>query len=77
MKTIKYVIYKVGKYFVSQCLNVDVASFGVTLDDAATNLKEALDLYFEDEPARLNYRKIEETLGDNQESTFRNSSICN
>jgi predicted RNase H-like HicB family nuclease len=62
MKTIKYVIYKEGKYFVSQCLNVDVASFGVTMDDAATNLKEALDLYFEDEPARLNYRKIEETL---------------
>jgi predicted RNase H-like HicB family nuclease len=62
MKTIKYVIYKEGKYFVSQCLNVDIASFGVTMDDAAANLKEALDLYFEDEPARLNYRKIEETL---------------
>ena len=62
MKTIKYVIYKEGKYFVSQCLNVDVASFGVTMDEASNNLKEALDLYFEDEPARLNYRKIEETL---------------
>jgi predicted RNase H-like HicB family nuclease len=62
MKTIKFIIYKEGKYYVSQCLNVDVASFGNTMDEAAASLKEALDLYFADEPARLNYRKIDETL---------------
>jgi len=50
MKTIKYIIYKEGKYYVSQCLNVEISSFGKSIDEAALNLKEALDLYFEDEP---------------------------
>jgi predicted RNase H-like HicB family nuclease len=49
MKKIKYVIYKEGKYYVSQCLNVDISSFGTTIDEASANLKEALQLYFEDE----------------------------
>jgi len=62
MKSIKYVIYKEDKYYVSQCLNVDISSFGSTIDEATTNLKEALDLYFEDEPARKSYQKIENTL---------------
>jgi hypothetical protein len=48
MKNIKYVVYREDKYFVSQCLNVDVSSFGTTLDAAVANLKEALELYFED-----------------------------
>ena len=34
MKKIKYVIYKEGKYYVSQCLNVDISSFGTTIDEA-------------------------------------------
>ena len=46
MKTIKYVVYRVGEYFVSQSLNVEVSSFGETIDEATRNLKEALDLYF-------------------------------
>jgi predicted RNase H-like HicB family nuclease len=62
MKNIKYIIFKEGKYYVSQCLNVDISSFGNTIDEATTNLKEALDLYFEDERARRNYQKIENTL---------------
>jgi predicted RNase H-like HicB family nuclease len=62
MKTIKYIIYKEGKYYVSQSLNVDVASFGNTVEEATRNLKEALDLYFEDAPARKNYQKISESL---------------
>ena len=62
MKTIKYIIYKEGKYFVSQCLNVDVSSFGETMDEAASGLKEALNLYFEDVNTRAEYRKIDETM---------------
>jgi predicted RNase H-like HicB family nuclease len=62
MKTIKYVIHREGKFYVSQCLNVDVSSFGITIDEATSNLKEALDLYFEDEPSRKNYQKIENTM---------------
>ena len=62
MKTIKYIIYKERKYYISQSLNVDVASFGKTVEEATTNLKEALDLYFEDAPARKNYQEISESL---------------
>ena len=62
MKTIKYIVFKEGKYYVSQSLNVDVSSFGNTIDEATKNLREALDLYFEDEPARKNYQVINETL---------------
>lgn len=49
MKNIKYVVYKDGDYYVSQCLNIDVSSFGDTIDDAINALKEAVALYFEDE----------------------------
>jgi len=62
MKTIKYIVFKEGKHYVSQCLNVDISSFGKTVEEASSNLKEALDLYFKDEPARRSYRKIEDTL---------------
>jgi predicted RNase H-like HicB family nuclease len=35
-------------WYVARCLDVDVASQGETLDKALANLKEALELYFED-----------------------------
>lgn len=43
------VVWKEGKYFVAQCLNVDISSFGDTREEALQNLDEALNLYFEDE----------------------------
>ncbi len=46
MKSLKYLVYKEDKYYVSQCLNVDVSSFGNTLQEAVDNLSEALELYF-------------------------------
>ena len=46
---LKNVVWKEGKYYVSQCLNVDVASFGKTKKAALSNLDEALELYFEEE----------------------------
>lgn len=45
------VVWKEGKYYVSQCLNVDISSFGKTRKEALDNLKEALELYFEDKDA--------------------------
>ncbi|MEK7516275.1 MAG: type II toxin-antitoxin system HicB family antitoxin [Patescibacteria group bacterium] len=44
---LKSVVWKEGKYYVSQCLNVDVSSFGKTKKAALDNLREALELYFE------------------------------
>ncbi len=37
--------------YVAQCLEVDVASQGETVEQALTNLQEALELYFEDSTA--------------------------
>ena len=62
MKTIKYIVYKEGKHYISQCLNVEVSSFGESIEEATDNLKEALHLYFEDIPARKNYQEIKESL---------------
>jgi predicted RNase H-like HicB family nuclease len=62
MKNIKYVVYKEGKYYVSQCLNVDVSSFGESIDEAIASLKEAVLLYFEDERDSIEYQVIGETL---------------
>lgn len=44
------VVYREGKHFVAQCLNVDVSSFGDSEAEALANLQEALELYFEDAP---------------------------
>lgn len=42
------IVWREGKYYVSQCLNVDISSFGKTKKESLKNLSEALDLYFED-----------------------------
>lgn len=43
------VVWREGKYYVAQCLNVDVSSFGKTENDALKNLIEAVELYLEDD----------------------------
>jgi len=47
---LKSVVWKEGKYYISQCLDVDVSSFGKTKKEALKMLQEALELYFEDAP---------------------------
>ena len=42
-------VWKEGKFYVAQCLNVDISSFGKTKKEALKNLQEALELYFEDQ----------------------------
>jgi hypothetical protein len=48
---VQTVVFREGEHFVAQCLDVDVSSFGNSEDDALANLREALELYFEDAPA--------------------------
>ena len=45
---LKSIVWKEGKHYVAQCLNVDISSFGKTKKEALSNLDEALELYFED-----------------------------
>lgn len=56
---LKNVVWKEGKYFVSQCLNVDISSFGKTKKEALKKLDEALELYFENEKT-IKITRIEE-----------------
>ncbi|MFH1050581.1 MAG: type II toxin-antitoxin system HicB family antitoxin [bacterium] len=44
-----YLVWKEGKYYVSQCINVNVSSFGENVDEAIANLREAVELYYQDE----------------------------
>ena len=44
------VVWKEGRYFIAQCLEVDVSSFGKTKKEALSMLQDALNLYFEDMP---------------------------
>ncbi|MBA2460516.1 MAG: type II toxin-antitoxin system HicB family antitoxin [Actinobacteria bacterium] len=37
-------------FYVARCLEVEVTSQGGSVEEALANLKEALELYFEDEP---------------------------
>jgi len=54
----KNTIWKEGKYYVAQSLNVDVSSFGKTRKEALENLSEALGLYLED-AKRSDIAKVE------------------
>lgn len=40
-------VWREGQWYVSQCLELDVASQGETEEEALSNLKEALELHFE------------------------------
>ncbi|MCL2698831.1 MAG: type II toxin-antitoxin system HicB family antitoxin [Defluviitaleaceae bacterium] len=41
-------IHQEDKWYVAKCLENSVASQGKTMEDALSNLKEALELYMED-----------------------------
>jgi len=60
MKEINYVIWQEDKYYVARCLNVEVSSFGESIEEAIKNLKEAVELYFEGE--EVDYSQINQII---------------
>jgi predicted RNase H-like HicB family nuclease len=64
-RTFSASVWREGDWFVSHCLEVDVASQGKTENEALENLKEALELYFEPPNATRppKIRKIEVEVG--------------
>lgn len=46
------VINKEAKWFVARSLELGVVSQGKTIEEAEGNLKEAVELYLEDQPAK-------------------------
>jgi predicted RNase H-like HicB family nuclease len=65
MTAIKFYVYKEDPYYVAQCINVDVSSFGDSIEEAIKNLKEAVALYLEDPSGPVAYRSAEDVvIGD-------------
>jgi predicted RNase H-like HicB family nuclease len=58
-------VWRERNWYVSQCLEIDVASQGETEEEALANLKEALELHFEEpqstRPPRV--RQVEVEVG--------------
>lgn len=52
MKSYRFtaVVTREGKFFVSDCPELGITSQGLTLEEALENLKEAIRVYFKDEP---------------------------
>ena len=48
-------IQKEDNWYVSKCVENSVASQGKTIEEAIANLKEALELYYEDEPQEIEH----------------------
>lgn len=65
---IKYnvIVQKEEKWYVAKCLDNNVASQGKNIEEAIKNLKEALELYYEDEepimPKELYITTVEVTV---------------
>ena len=45
-KTFTASIWQEGEWYIAQCMQVDVASQGITEDEALSNLRDALQLHF-------------------------------
>ena len=46
-RTLTASLVQEGHWYVAQCLEVDIASQGETVDEALANLRDALELHFE------------------------------
>ncbi len=44
------IITQEGKWHIARCVELGVVSQGKTIEDAQRNLKEAIELYLEDQP---------------------------
>ena len=49
MKTIKFRVYYDGEYWIAEGIEIGIFTQGKTLDELMENLKEAVELHFEDE----------------------------
>jgi len=49
------IITKENKWYVARCIEVGVVSQGKTIEEAQENLKEAVELYLEDNPGAKKY----------------------
>jgi predicted RNase H-like HicB family nuclease len=74
MSNFKYVVYKENDYYVSQCLNIDISSFGKNIEEAVKNMVEAIELYYEDEMP-TDYSLIQEIMVGEKNINVKTSVI--
>ena len=51
--TFSAILWKEGKLQIAWCPELDIASQGKNVEEALANLREAIDLYLEDEDAKI------------------------
>ena len=64
MRKIHYMLYREDEDFVAQCIDYDVSSFGATEVEALANLREAVELYLEDQPGERSPVISQVTVGE-------------
>jgi len=52
------IVQKEENWYVAKCLENNVASQGKTIEEALSNLKEAIELYYEDEKPQIEEKQI-------------------
>lgn len=55
---LKNLVWKEGAFYVAQCLNVDVSSFGKTRKEALAHIEDALELYFDNPRNIVDIQKV-------------------
>lgn len=53
--TLNYTVEEDGDVFIARCIELDISSDGLTKDEAIANLQDALDCYFANPEARLDW----------------------
>lgn len=55
---ITVIVQKEDNWYVSKCLENNVASQGKTVEEALANLREAIELYYEDEKPEITNNQV-------------------
>jgi predicted RNase H-like HicB family nuclease len=55
---ITVVVQKEDEWYVAKCIENNVASQGKTMDESLINLREAIELYYEDEKPEIENKQI-------------------
>lgn len=54
-RTVTGAVVRDGEWYVARCLEVEVTSQGSSIDEALDNLREALELFFEDDDVPVGF----------------------
>jgi len=72
---VKFEIYSDGKYWCGRGIGVDIFTQGKTLDDLMVNIREAVELHFEEELGKGESIRIL-TISETEVGTVARASGC-